>query len=40
MAVIGGGAYSLFQKQLTIPLGDNPLLSNLYLFPNQCDNDV
>ena len=35
MAVIGGGAYPLFQKQLIIPLGNDPLLSNLYLFPTN-----
>lgn len=35
MAVIGGGSFSLFQKQLVIPLGDDPLLSNLYLFPTN-----
>jgi phosphomannomutase len=35
MAVIGGGMYSLFQKQLAIPLGNNPALSNLYLFPTN-----
>jgi phosphomannomutase len=35
MAVIGGGMYSLFQKQLAVPLGNDPVLSNLYLFPTN-----
>ncbi len=35
MVVIGGGMYSLFQKQLLAPLGKDPLLSNLYLFPTN-----
>jgi phosphomannomutase len=35
MAVIGGGMYSLFQKQLAIPLGNDSMLSNLYLFPTN-----
>jgi HAD superfamily hydrolase (TIGR01484 family) len=35
MVVIGGGMYSLFQKQLTVPLGNDSMLSNLYLFPTN-----